>query len=136
MKYPGNAALAPDLQQRLLDTFAQSRELAMGGKRQEAILGCEFVLQLDPEFAPARELLEELRSSGALNLADDSVWAEQPAAEEAIPDYGIGDRFLADEGEVSMAGLASEEAIGSEISFADFDAIEEPAGGIAAAAPG
>src|SRR6187455_2418554 len=70
MAYPGNAALSPEVQQRLQDTFSQTLGLAEAGKRQEAILGCEFILQLDADYAPARTLLERLRGAGAVDVED------------------------------------------------------------------
>src|SRR5947209_9176731 len=71
MSYPGNPALAADTQQRLLGTFDQTLELAESGSRQEALLGCDFVLSMDPQFEPARRLQERLRSSaGPVPVAD------------------------------------------------------------------
>src|SRR5436305_6465961 len=71
MNYPGNPALSADAQQRLLGTFDQTLDLAENGSRQEALLGCDFVLRMDPQFEPARKLQERLRSSaGAVPVAD------------------------------------------------------------------
>jgi tetratricopeptide (TPR) repeat protein len=71
MSYPGNPALSADTRQRLLGTFDQTLELAEGGSRQEALLGCDFVLRMDPQFEPARKLQERLRSSaGPVPVAD------------------------------------------------------------------
>ena len=56
MSYPGDPALASDVQQRILTTFQQTLELASKGSRQEALLGCDFILRLDPQFGPARTL--------------------------------------------------------------------------------
>lgn len=56
MTYPGDPALASEVQQRILTTFQQTLELASKGSRQEALLGCDFILRLDPQFGPARTL--------------------------------------------------------------------------------
>ncbi len=63
MSYPGDPALAPDVQQRILTTFQQTLELASKGSRQEALLGCDFILRLDPHYGPARTL-QQLVNAG------------------------------------------------------------------------
>ena len=72
MSYSGNSSLSRDVQQRVLDTFEQTLNLAAEGSRQEALLGCDFVLRMDPQFEPARRLQDRLRaSSGAIVDLDD-----------------------------------------------------------------
>ncbi|HEX2162740.1 MAG TPA: hypothetical protein VHM02_02205, partial [Thermoanaerobaculia bacterium] len=44
--YPGNPSLSPDVRRRVEATYRQSLDLARQGNRQEASLGCDFVLQL------------------------------------------------------------------------------------------
>ncbi len=56
MSYSGNPALSPDVQQRIRSTFEHTVGLAAAGSRQEALLGCDFVLRMDPQFEPARRL--------------------------------------------------------------------------------
>lgn len=63
MSYPGDTSLASDIQQRILTTFQQTLELASKGSRQEALLGCDFILRLDPQFGPARSL-QQLVNAG------------------------------------------------------------------------
>src|SRR5947209_20065002 len=63
MNYSGNPSLSSDVRQRILSTFEQTLELARDGNRQEALLGCDFVLRMDPQFEPAHVLQERLRSS-------------------------------------------------------------------------
>ena len=65
MSYPGDPALASDVQQRILTTFQQTLELAGQGNRQEALLGCDFILRLDPQFGPARTL-QQMINAGRL----------------------------------------------------------------------
>ena len=72
MSYVGNTSLSRDVQQRVLDTFEQTLNLAAEGSRQEALLGCDFVLRMDAQFEPARRLQERLRASaGAIVDLDD-----------------------------------------------------------------
>ena len=77
MTYFGDPSLPPDVQNRVLTTFAQTAKLAAEGKRQEALLGCDFILRLDPLFTPAQRLQERLDSGDgpvpdALNLLSDA----------------------------------------------------------------
>jgi len=89
MTYSGNPSLSRDVQQRVLDTFGQTLDLADEGSRQEALLGCDFVLRMDPLFEPARKLQERLRSSaGAIVDTADLRTAAGPAAaqpEQVVP---------------------------------------------------
>ena len=65
MTYPGNSSLAADVQQRILTTFRQSVQSASQGNRDEALLGCDFVLRLDPQFGPARKLQQMIGAGEA-----------------------------------------------------------------------
>lgn len=81
MSYAGNPSLSSDVQNRVLGTFEQTLGLAAEGSRQEALLGCDFVLRMDPHFEPARRLQERLRnSSGPVDVADLSAPALDPFA--------------------------------------------------------
>jgi tetratricopeptide (TPR) repeat protein len=71
MSYPGNPSLAPEIQNRILNTFRQTIELAEKGRLQEARLGCDFILKMDSQFAAARRLRERLDgASGPVRAAD------------------------------------------------------------------
>jgi len=93
MNYPGNPALGSDVQQRIVATFEQTLDLAIAGNRQEALLGCDFVLRMDSHFEPARRLQERINAhSGALSheaLADLMPGMAQPAAPTADDDLGF-----------------------------------------------
>lgn len=78
MSYAGNPSLSSDIQNRVLGTFEQTLRLAAEGSRQEALLGCDFVLRMDPHFEPARQLQERLRNSSGPVRVDDLLAA--PAA--------------------------------------------------------
>ncbi len=92
MNYPGNPALGTDVKQRIVATFTQTLDLAIAGNRQEALLGCDFVLRMDSQFEPARRLQERIHaSSGALSheaLADLSPTVA--AAPTAVADDDLG----------------------------------------------
>ena len=80
MLYAGNPSLSSDIQKRVLGTFEQTLGLAGEGSRQEALLGCDFVLRMDPQFEPARLLQERLRNSAGAVRVDDLLG--KPAAAE------------------------------------------------------
>src|SRR4051812_22238835 len=80
MSYSGNPALSSDVKQRILSTFGQTLDLAREGNRQEALLGCDFVLRMDPQFQPAHRLQERLRSTTGPVRVDDLESA--PAIED------------------------------------------------------
>ena len=86
MSYPGDPALASDVQQRILTTFQQTLDLASKGSRQESLLGCDFILRLDPQFGPARtlqQLVQAGRSGPQLAALFSGVEVAPPAA--ALP---------------------------------------------------
>lgn len=126
--YPGNPALSPDVRQRVESTYRQSLELAHSGNREEASLGCDFVLQLDPDYAPAQDLLARLESgkpiappsspaAGASGEAGGSEGRRSRQAEAealfgglddgGLDDGGFGDGGFEDVGEatVDLRGL-------------------------------
>jgi tetratricopeptide (TPR) repeat protein len=77
--YAGNPSLSREVQQRVLDTFDQTLNLAAEGSRQEALLGCDFVLRMDAQFEPARRLQERLRASAGAIVDLDDLRPSAPA---------------------------------------------------------
>jgi tetratricopeptide (TPR) repeat protein len=75
MTYSGNTSLSPEVRQRILGTFEQTLQLAGDGSRQEALLGCDFVLRMDPQFEPARVLQDRLKGSAGPVRVDDLLAA-------------------------------------------------------------
>ncbi len=71
MDYPGNATLTREMQERILSTFRQTLSAAAAGNRQEATLGCDFILRLDSLFGPARQLLDRLEDGEGPVSVDD-----------------------------------------------------------------
>jgi len=83
MAYPGNTELSPEAQERVLSTFREVIRNLQAGRRDEAKIGLEFVLRLDPEFAPAVGLHRQITSgSGDLDLGSVLEALAGPAPEE------------------------------------------------------
>ncbi|HSU82826.1 MAG TPA: hypothetical protein VLR69_10425 [Thermoanaerobaculia bacterium] len=102
MSYSGNPALSSDVKQRILSTFDQTLDLAREGNRQEALLGCDFVLRMDPQFQPAHRLQERLRATTGPVRVEDLQGApamDDPFASldglsldlpDTLPGFGLG----------------------------------------------
>lgn len=86
MSYSGNPSLSADVKERILGTFEQTLDLAREGSRQEALLGCDFVLRLDPQFEPARRLQERLKAGSGPLLPADLAGLSQASAAAASAD--------------------------------------------------
>ena len=84
MSYVGNTALSPQIQERIQNTFEQTLGLAEDGNRQEALLGCDFILRLDPLFEPARRLQERLDDGEGPVDVGGLTGGEAPQAAEAV----------------------------------------------------
>lgn len=62
MTYPGNPELSAQAQERVMSAFRQVVTKIQDGLSNEALIGLEFVLRLDPTFAPGVALQEQLIS--------------------------------------------------------------------------
>lgn len=114
MSYPGNSALGDEVKQRILTTFGQSIELAGRGRRQEAMLGCDFILELDPQFSPAKTLKERLASGAEIGPATLDQDGDDPSAYDLF-DY---EALEIDAGFGSLGGGAADAedpALGAEL---------------------
>jgi tetratricopeptide (TPR) repeat protein len=67
MVYPGNPELSVEAQERVMTAFRQAVAKLQEGQREESQIGLEFVLRLDPTFAPAVNLRQQL-ASGAQEI--------------------------------------------------------------------
>ncbi|HYC89881.1 MAG TPA: tetratricopeptide repeat protein [Thermoanaerobaculia bacterium] len=65
MSYPGNSTLPAAVKDRVVSTFQQTLALYKQGRADEVMAGCNLLLQMDPNFDPARKLLEKIRNPGA-----------------------------------------------------------------------
>ncbi len=83
MEYRGNSALPKEIKDRILTTFQQTLQSARDGNYQEAMLGCDFILRLDPDFQPAQQLTERLKQVAGDQVA--SAGPEVPPAPPAEP---------------------------------------------------
>lgn len=111
MSYSGNPSLSRDVQQRILDTFGQTLDLAAGGSRQEALLGCDFVLRMDPQFAPARQLQDRLKNGGAVAVDDLRRLVDPSASAPAADDlFDLGGLDLPD-----LPGLSPASSAGTDL---------------------
>ena len=111
MSYSGNPSLSSDVKQRILSTFDQTLELAREGNRQEALLGCDFVLRMDPQFQPAQVLQDRLKSANGPVPVDDLQGREKAGAPADDP-FGDLDGLsldLPDELPDSTAGYLRDE---------------------------
>ena len=70
LNYCGDPSLSSDFQRRISTVFSQTLGLAEEGKKEEALLGCDFILRLDSRFEPARRLQRRAQSDEAIDAAD------------------------------------------------------------------
>ncbi|HUF78823.1 MAG TPA: hypothetical protein VMR44_07905, partial [Thermoanaerobaculia bacterium] len=91
--YPGNPALGDEVKQRIMVTYEQSLELAERGRREEALLGCDFVLELDPQFAPARALRDRLVGAATAAPALPDLEAEKVEDRPGSPPVPAGEAW-------------------------------------------
>ena len=80
--YPGNLSLPVEVREKILSTFRHTLDLFRDGKVDDCLIGCDFILKMDPRFAPARKLQEKAKNPNAeVDLAElQSVVAPAPAS--------------------------------------------------------
>lgn len=122
MKYPGSSELSEEMRGRILNTFHQTLDLAGKGSQQEALLGCDFILRLDPLFEPARTLQERLQA-GEGAVAIDDLAASAPA-EGSMPESPTSESPSPEA--ASTASEAPAEARPAEPDVADLGGESEP----------
>lgn len=102
MVYPGNSELSGQAQERVMTAFRQVVSKLQDGQREAAMIGLEFVLRLDPAFAPAINLQRQLTSGAAeIDLSDIISQLQAPSTDainellvEAVDEFNQR-RFLA-----------------------------------------
>src|SRR5712692_11565897 len=79
--YPGNPALSVEVREKIVSSFRHTLSMYTAGKYNDCLIGCEFILKMDPRFGPARRLLEKARNPTAdVDIAELEM-AVAPAAE-------------------------------------------------------
>jgi len=63
--YPGNVSLSNAVKERVVSTFQQAIALYKQGRADEVAQGCALILRMDPQFEPAKKLLEKARNPAA-----------------------------------------------------------------------
>jgi len=63
--YPGNPSLPREVREKILSTFRHTLNLYHQGKSDDCVIGCDFILKMDPRFAPARKLMEKAKNPAA-----------------------------------------------------------------------
>lgn len=60
--YLGNSSLSQAVKDRVVSTFQQTLALYKQGRHDEVIQGCGLILRMDPQFDPAKKLLDKTRN--------------------------------------------------------------------------
>ena len=63
--YPGNLSLPREVREKILSTFRHTLDLFQDGKLDDCLIGCDFILKMDPRFTPARQLQEKAKNPKA-----------------------------------------------------------------------
>jgi tetratricopeptide (TPR) repeat protein len=85
-RYPGNPSLPREVREKILSTFRHTLNLFKESKIDDCVIGCDFILKMDPRFTPARQLMEKARNPAAdVDLAVlELVVAETPTRQERV----------------------------------------------------
>lgn len=60
--YPGNPQLPESTKFRIESSFKQAVSLYLNGNMEDCIMGCDFILKMDPQFEPAKILIEKAKN--------------------------------------------------------------------------
>jgi len=112
MAYLGNRELSIEAQDRVMSAFRKVIANLQQRQREEALIGLEFVLRIDPLFGPAIELKRQLQGGAeAIDLSDLIAQIEAPTTEtinellvEAVEDFNNRD-FVAAKSKVERVLL-------------------------------
>ena len=82
--YPGNPSLPREVRDKILSTFRHTLNLYKEGKAEDCLIGCDFILKMDPRFGPARQLMEKAKNPASVVdvAALETVVAEAPVRAE------------------------------------------------------
>ena len=91
--YPGNPSLPVEVREKILMTFRHALGLFSSGHVSDCLIGCEFILKMDPRFTPARRLQEKARNrdsdvdiSELQAIGDPAAAGNAPAAASPAPE--------------------------------------------------
>jgi tetratricopeptide (TPR) repeat protein len=84
--YPGNPSLPKEVRDKILSTFRHTLNLYKEGKTDDCLIGCDFILKMDPRFAPARQLMEKTKNpAAAVDVGElESIVAATPTRQERV----------------------------------------------------
>ncbi|HTD51489.1 MAG TPA: hypothetical protein VK780_00565, partial [Thermoanaerobaculia bacterium] len=84
--YPGNPSLPKEVREKILSTFRHTLNLFKEGKQDDCLIGCDFILKMDPRFVPARQLMEKAKNpAAAVDVRElESIVAETPTRQERV----------------------------------------------------
>lgn len=78
--YPGNSSLPVEVREKILATFRHALKLFSSGNVSDCVIGCEFILKMDPRFTPAQRLREKARNrDSAVDISDLEAMASPQA---------------------------------------------------------
>ncbi len=93
--YPGNPSLPREVRDKILSTFRHTLNLFKEGKADDCVIGCDFILKMDPRFAPARQLMEKARNpAAAVDVGElEAIVAATPTRQERVASVEV-DKLL------------------------------------------
>jgi tetratricopeptide (TPR) repeat protein len=86
--YPGNPSLPVEVREKILITFRHALGLFSSGHVSDCLIGCDFILKMDPRFTPARRLQEKARNRDSdVDISDLQAIAagEAPGGPAPVP---------------------------------------------------
>jgi tetratricopeptide (TPR) repeat protein len=93
--YPGNPSLPKEVREKILSTFRHTLNLYREGKADDCTIGCDFILKMDPRFAPARQLMEKVKNPAAgIDVGTlEAIVAATPTRQERVASVDV-DKLL------------------------------------------
>jgi hypothetical protein len=84
--YPGNPSLPREVREKILSTFRHTLNLYHEGKTDDCVIGCDFILKMDPRFSPARRLMDKAKNPQAeVDVAElEALVATTPTRQERV----------------------------------------------------